>query len=162
MELILKTTLVGIGATIFMDLYALTLRNLFKIPSLNYALLGRWLGHIPKGKFYHLNIITSTPINKELALGWIAHYGIGIGFAFILRQTYGEAWLSNPTILPAIIIGLTTIIAPFFIMQPAFGFGIAGSKLPQPNLVRLKSLLTHLIYGLGLYATAKLIWLLTL
>jgi hypothetical protein len=42
-------------------------------------------------------------------------------------------------------------------MQPAFGFGIASSKLPNPNLLRLKSLGTHLIYGLGLYVSAILL-----
>jgi hypothetical protein len=42
-------------------------------------------------------------------------------------------------------------------MQPAFGFGIASSKLPHPNLLRLKSLGTHLIYGIGLYGNAILL-----
>ncbi|MFI5237550.1 MAG: DUF2938 family protein, partial [Ignavibacteriales bacterium] len=41
--------------------------------------------------------------------------------------------------------------------QPSFGFGIASSKLPHPNLLRLKSLSTHLIYGIGLYVSAILL-----
>ncbi|MCC7094423.1 MAG: DUF2938 family protein, partial [Ignavibacteriaceae bacterium] len=45
----------------------------------------------------------------------------------------------------------------FFIMQPAFGLGIASSKLPNPNLLRLKSLGTHLMYGIGLYVSAVLL-----
>jgi len=42
-------------------------------------------------------------------------------------------------------------------MQPAFGFGVAAAKLPNPNLARLRSLLTHTIYGLGLYLGAMLV-----
>lgn len=36
-------------------------------------------------------------------------------------------------------------------MQPAFGFGIAGSNLPDPNKARLMSLITHNVFGIGLY-----------
>lgn len=45
-------------------------------------------------------------------------------------------------------------MAPWFIMQPAFGAGIAGSKTPNPLAGRLRNLGTHTVYGLGLYATA--------
>lgn len=82
---------------------------------------------------------------------------IGITFAFILIVVYGINWLDKPSFFPAIIIGLMTAVGPFFIMQPAFGFGIASSKLPNPNLLRLKSLGTHLMYGIGLYVSAVLL-----
>ena len=154
--IILKTLAIGIGATLAIDIWT-SLLKLFKIKSLDYRFVGRWIGNFPKGKLFHNKIQNTPPVHNELIIGWTAHYLIGITFAFILVAFYGSSWLEEPTIIPTIIIGLVTSIAPFFIMQPAFGFGIASSKLPHPNLLRLKSLGTHLIYGIGLYATATLL-----
>ncbi len=99
----------------------------------------------------------STPIKHELIIGQIAHYAIGITFAFLLVMLFGKKWLNNPSLFPALMIGLLTTVAPFFIMQPAFGFGIAGSNLPHPNQARLMSLIIHCVYGFGLFVTALIV-----
>jgi Protein of unknown function (DUF2938) len=156
LDLNLKILLIGIGATLAIDIWVSALK-LFKIKSLDYRFVGRWIGNFPKGKFFHNKIQDTPPVPHELLIGWTVHYLIGITFAFILIAVYGVGWLEKPTLLPAIIIGLITAVAPFFIMQPAFGFGFASAKLPHPNLLRLKSLSTHLIYGIGLYACAALL-----
>lgn len=154
--ILLKTLAIGIGATFAIDIWVSFLK-LFKIKSLDYRYVGRWIGNFPKRKFFHNKIQDAPQIPQELILGWTVHYLIGVSFAFVLVAVYGIGWLDEPTILPAIIIGLITSIAPFFIMQPAFGFGVASSKLPHPNLLRLKSLGTHLVYGIGLYVSAILL-----
>jgi len=59
--------------------------------------------------------------------------------------------------LPALAFGLVTTLAPFLVMQPAFGFGIAASKTPKPSQARLKSLMTHTVFGRGLYLWALLL-----
>jgi hypothetical protein len=99
----------------------------------------------------------AAPVRGEVILGWSAHFLIGISFAFLLVLVYGKEWLEAPLLLPALIIGITTVCAPLFIMQPAFGFGFGSSKLPKPNIRRLKSLSTHAAYGFGLYLTALLL-----
>ncbi len=157
MDTIIKIILIGLGATFSMDIWAFILKKTLHIPSLNYAILGRWIGHFQYKTFYHQNITKSKPIKNEGIIGWGAHYTIGLSFAFLLVGIYGSDWLNSPDVFPALLIGITTIIAPFFIMQPAFGFGIAASKVPNPNIARLKSLLTHTIYGLGLYFSALLL-----
>ncbi|MGU9939574.1 DUF2938 domain-containing protein [Empedobacter brevis] len=156
MEIIIKTVLVGIGATLMMDIWAFMLRC-FHIKSLDYRFVGRWIGYFFKGKFSHDKIVDSKPVKNEVLLGWVAHYSIGIVFSFLLVLIFGVQWLNHPTLLPAFIIGILTTIAPFFIMQPAFGFGFASSKLPNPNVLRLRSLLTHIIFGFGLYISAILL-----
>ncbi|WP_299157596.1 DUF2938 domain-containing protein [uncultured Tenacibaculum sp.] len=156
MTSILQAILIGTGATLFMDLYALILK-LFNIKSLDYKFVGRWVGYFPKGKFSHHKIMASTPINHELLLGWITHYLIGITFAIFLVLAFGKKWLENPTLTPALIIGIITIVGPFLLMQPAFGFGIAGSNLPDPNKARLMSLITHSVFGIGLYLSAMIL-----
>ena len=52
---------------------------------------------------------------------------------------------------------MLTVVAPFFILQPAMGAGIAASRAPHPNAARLRSILTHTVYGIGLYLSA-LLW----
>lgn len=156
MNTILRIMFVGIGATFFVDIWSFVLR-LFKITSLDYRYVGRWIAYFPKGKVVHRNILVTTPVHGETVMGWAAHYFIGIMFAFLLVLIYGNQWLARPTLYPALIIGIITVCAPLFIMQPAFGFGIASSNLPEPNMRRLKSLSTHMIYGIGLYVTALLL-----
>jgi len=156
-ELVVKAFLIGCGATVVMDLWALFLKSVFKLPSLNYAFVGRWLGHMPQGKFTHNTIVESPPVRGERLMGWGAHYAIGVAFALVLLVFWGLDWAKHPTFFPAIFIGVVTIVAPFFLMQPCFGFGVAASRLPRPNFSRLLSLGSHSAYGVGLYLAA-LFW----
>lgn len=158
MNEITKIVIIGIGATIAVDLWSAFLR-LFSITSLDYRYVGRWIAYFPKGVFVHQNIMTTSSVPGELVIGWTAHYLIGTFFAFLLIVCYGIEWIETPALYPALFIGAVSVCAPLFMMQPAFGFGIASAKLPDPNLRRMKSVLTHLIYGIGLYGTALLIGL---
>lgn len=159
LELIALSAIIGIGATLIMDIYAIIIKRFFNIPSLDYRLLGRWIGHFKNGVFSHKNIMQAEKIPEEQAVGWLAHYLIGISFSFLLLFIRGTAWAYQPTFWPALCIGLLTTIAPWFLMQPAFGFGVAASKTPNPALARFRSLKAHAIYGIGLYLAA---WLLHL
>ncbi len=150
---LLNAILLGTGATIFMDLVAWVRLRYFAIPSLDYRLVGRWLLSMPRGQIQHQNIMKSPSQPFERSIGWIAHYGIGIVFAFILLAMTGPVWLQNPTILLPLMIGLLSLTFPFFLMQPAFGFGIAAAKIPAPKIARIRSLIAHLSFGLGLYLT---------
>ncbi|WP_287328869.1 DUF2938 family protein [Mesorhizobium sp.] len=69
---------------------------------------------------------------------------------------WGLDWARDPTLLPALVLGMSTVVAPFFIMQPVFGAGIAASKTPSPSTARLRALMTHLSFGVGLYGAALL------
>lgn len=146
--------LMGVAGSALMDAWGLVLRRGFHVPTLDYALLGRWIGHFAKGRFTHDRIAASAPIPWERPLGWLAHYAIGVTFAFLLLALQGPAWARNPTILPALLIGLGTIVAPWFVMQPAMGAGIAGARTPSPWATRLRNLATHSVYGVGLYLAA--------
>jgi hypothetical protein len=76
---------------------------------------------------------------------------IGITFASIFVAIMGGKWLQHPTLPPAILFGVVTVMAPFFIMQPAFGFGFAASKLSNPAQARVRSLRNHGAFGIGLF-----------
>ena len=151
---ILSAVGIGIGATLLMDLWNLFLKRAFGIASLNYCLLGRWLLHIPGGTFVHANINNAPPKRFECPVGWLAHYTIGIMFALVFVLIVSGDWLVRPTLWPALLYGLATIVFPFFIMQPSLGLGFAASRTPNPAQARLKSLATHTVFGAGLYVSA--------
>ena len=136
-----------------MDLWAAVLRR-FGVPSLDFALLGRWLGHLPRGQFMHASIAKAAPIRGEKLLGWGLHYTIGISFALLLVAVFGLAWARSPSLLPALLIGVVTVAAPLLTLQPAMGAGIASSKTPRPLFNSVKSVVTHTVYGVGLYVAA--------
>ncbi|GAB3291704.1 DUF2938 domain-containing protein [Parahaliea aestuarii] len=150
---LLPTLLLGLGATAFMDTVALLKHRLFGIPSLDYAMVGRWLGHLPGGTFIHRPIGNSPSVAGEAPLGWAAHYLIGVAFACIFLLMVGPDWLQRPTLLPAITFGALTVLAPFLVLQPALGAGLAARNTPHPNSARLRSLFAHASFGLGLWAS---------
>ena len=148
----------GLGATLTLDLLALFLLYAFKIRPSSFCLVGRWLRYMPEGIFRHSNLGSAAPKSAECVLGWIAHYLIGIAFAIVFIDLAGPGWLQRPTPIPAILFGIVTVAAPFFVMQPAFGLGVAGSRAPDPTQARLRSLMNHTVFGLGLYLSG---WLLS-
>jgi hypothetical protein len=135
-----------------MDLWAIARRRLLRIPPPNYGLVGRWLGHMPRGHFRHDSIGVAPPVRGERLIGWTAHYLIGIVFAAIPPGIWGPAWFHHPTLGPALVVGIGTVAAPFLVMQPAMGAGIAAIRTPHPAGAQLQSLVTHTVFGLGLYA----------
>jgi hypothetical protein len=153
-EFLTRGVLIGLGAAALMDAWALVARRAFSIQGLDYALLGRWIGHFPRRRFIHERIASAEPIRGERPLGWVAHYSIGIAFAFLLLAIWGLAWARSPTIWPALLVGLGTIVAPWFVLQPGMGAGIAASKTPDPRAARLRNLATHTVYGIGLFVSA--------
>jgi hypothetical protein len=154
---ILGAAIVGAGGTLILDLSAAPLSRLFGIPAANWALVGRWVGHMQQGRFRHENIGEAAPIEGERALGWIVHYAIGVGYGLLLVGLCGAEWLRQPTPLPPIFLALGLLAAPFFVMMPSMGSGVAGARTPRPNLTRLKSLVGHGVFGLGMYATVLLL-----
>ena len=151
---ILGAMAIGIGATLVMDLWNLFLKRMFAVPSLNYCLLGRWIRHMAGGKLRHASITVATQKPGECTVGWVAHYTIGVMFALVFVGLMSGDWLVRPTLPPALLFGIGTVVFPFFILQPSFGLGIAASRTPKPAHARLKSLVTHTVFGIGLYGCA--------
>jgi hypothetical protein len=158
-ELAVRVAIVGTGGALAMDAWGLVLRRGFGVPTLDYALLGRWLGHMARGQVRHQRIAAAAPVPGERVLGWAAHYAIGVAFAAVLVAAVGPDWLTGPSLAPALFVGIATIAAPWLVMQPAMGAGIAGSRTPSPRATRLRNLGTHTVYGLGLWITAVVLQL---
>jgi hypothetical protein len=157
MNLVASSIAIGLGATVLVDLWALARHRMWGIPLPDWGLVGRWMAWLPRGRFRHQPIAATPAVRGERVIGWTAHYGIGAAFALALVAVQGAEWLARPTVMPALLFGMATVAAPFLVMQPGMGAGIAASRSPRPGVSRLHSLLTHGMFGLGLYVTARLI-----
>ena len=154
MDYLLYSIVTGAGATAATDLWALARRRLLGVPVPDWALVGRWFAHMARGRFRHDRIAAAPAVKGERVLGWTAHYVTGVTFAATLLAIWGVEWARQPTLGPALIVGIASVAAPFLLMQPGMGAGIAASRTPRPHAARLQSLATHAVFGLGLYATA--------
>jgi hypothetical protein len=152
--------LTGIGATALTDLWSLLRRWLMGVALPDYGLVGRWIAYLPQGQFRHVSIKAALPAGGERGIGWTSHYLIGVAFAALLPLVGGASWYERPTPGPAVLLGILTVLAPFLIMQPGMGAGFAASLTPRPAAARLQSLITHAIFGFGLYLAAMAVNLL--
>ena len=69
-EYILRTLAIGAGATLLMDAWGALLKRL-GIPGLNFAYLGRWIGHLPQ--LVHASVAKSPPIHRSASPCSSAH-----------------------------------------------------------------------------------------
>lgn len=148
--------ILGLVATAVMDGTGYARRRLFGVSGLDYALLGRWLGHMRHGQMTHVAIGCAAPIRGERSLGWVLHYLSGIFLAFGLwagATRMGDWLLSLPGCL---MYGVVTVLLPFLVLQPCFGLGVAASKTPHVWTARGRSLVSHLSFGVGLYLAVRL------
>ncbi len=148
---------VGGSATLFMDVVAWLRARLLGQRGLDWALVGRWLGHLARGQLVLPSPQTASPVPFERALGWSFHYGVGVGLAALLWWLLPEEGLDQPPLLLIVGFGLATVLLPMLTLQPGLGMGLAARKAPQPWLARGRSLQTHLIFGVGLYFGAELV-----
>jgi hypothetical protein len=147
---------IGTSATLAMDFWTLVRKRLLGVPPPDYAMVGRWVAHMARGHFRHERISASPAVRGERLIGWTAHFLIGIAFAAAFLGIVGPEWIRQPTLGPALALGIGTVAAPFLVMQPGMGAGIAASRTPRPGVARLQSLVTHAVFGVGLFAAGVL------
>lgn len=151
MEVVIKTLILGVFATVAIDIWATFSNRIFSFPRTNWAMVGRWLGHFPSGKFVHNPVSSASAVQYENIPGWGFHYIIGIVYAFCYVAFVVWFMEGKPTLLSSWFFGLVTMLSPWLIMQPGLGLGLCANKAPQPNMVRLQNFAIHSIFGVALY-----------
>lgn len=141
----------GLCATVVLDAWAYASKHWLGLPTANWSMVGRWIGHMPQGRFIHQSVADATPVAGEAAIGWTFHYMIGLlyGLAYVLLLRISQ---SEPTLLSALVLAWVFLAAPWLIMQPGLGIGIFSRKAPKPWLMRGVSVLAHTFFGVGLFA----------
>jgi len=155
-DIIIAGVFIGLIATALSDVWAVFLEKAFKVPNYGFDVVGRWIGHMARGQFFHKPIFASPPIPGEKTIGWIAHYALGAAFGFLpILLGGGTDWIAEPTWAVAIAAGFLTLAVPFFVVVPAFGMGVLCSRAPDPWAARRQGVVTHLYYGIALYIAAS-------
>ena len=140
----------GIFATATLDLWALSAKRLLGRPAANWGHVGRWIAGIPAGTFRHADIASTPAVSRERTIGWSTHYAIGIVYA-AMYLTILRTLSQSPGIFSAALFGVLTVLAPWLILQPGLGAGYFARRTPRPNQTRLHNLISHAVFGLGLY-----------
>lgn len=155
-SIVMSGVAMGVIATVAMDIWAQLLHRFAGLPAPNWAMVGRWVAHMPRGQLVHDSIGAADPVPGELAIGWLFHYVVGIAYGVALVVIMGAGWLATPTFLPAWIFAVLTVGFGWFVMQPGMGLGWAASKTPNPWRARGLSLAAHTVFGVGLWLGALL------
>ena len=140
MEFTIQGVLIGVIATMAMDIWAAVVKHSLRLPTADWALVGRWFGHMPRGVFVHRPIADSAPIPNELVIGWVGHYVTGVVYGLAYLYIVQVLLRTGPSLYSALVFGLITLIAPWFVMQPAMGVGVFATKTPRPGLMRIINL----------------------
>ena len=122
-------------------------------------MVGRWIGHMPRGQFVQRKLGAAEKIPGERALGWFFHYliGIGIGYGLLLVAFASPGWLKEPSLAAPVLVALVLLALPYFVMMPGMGMGIAASRAPRPAIARMKSVASHSVFGIGMYLAGLLL-----
>ena len=141
----------GIITTLVIDIWAFILSTIFKLPTTNWSMVGRWCAHLDTSQFIHRPLSQSKPLKHEQTIGWLFHYIIGIGYAYLYVILMIFIVSNDPSLTSAIIYGLVALIAPWLVLQPALGFDLFARLADRPNTIGALNLFVRLIFGVALY-----------
>lgn len=153
----LAGVLVGVAATVTMDVLASVFRKVGVTAGAKGQWVGRWYLGIARGQFVHSNIATAPEQPGEKRAALVGHYIIGVTLAVLYVIGAGWVGLSSSSFFVAVGYGLATCVFPWCLLFPALGFGLLGREGPPELRLFTSSLLNHLFYGLGLWWIANLL-----
>lgn len=146
----------GFVGSVFMDFTEAKISKLGISSGVSGAYIGRWAKGVLSGKLIHQDIRKVSRVKNEVRIGQVFHFVIGGGvvalFYPIFLEVIGFAGSSNHLTL-ATIFGLATSVLPWFVLMPAFGWGIFGSKSPKGTKPVISPVLSHIAYGFGIGLT---------
>jgi Protein of unknown function (DUF2938) len=148
---IIEIIIVGVVATLALDIWQQIYRLLFGTAITDWAIIGRWAAYLPRGQLVHENIGETTPVAHELALGWVVHYAVGIGYAVVYLFLMWFVFASPPDFKSAMIFGAISVAVTWFAMEPVLGAGVMASKTPRPPAAMAHDFTSHLSFGFGLF-----------
>ena len=146
-----RTLLVGVLATITMDLLSMTALKLGLIAFLPPRLTGRWFGLMTQGRFVHSDIAEAAPISHEMAIALPMHYAIGITLGIVYLVASAALEINPGSLITALGFALATNFLPWLVMFPAMGYGWFGTHGPPGTRLFTSSFVTHCFYGIGLW-----------
>jgi hypothetical protein len=120
-------------------------------------MVGRWVAHLKSGKVFHDDIAEALAFSYENLVGWIFHYFVGFIYVVIFMLLVGKEWLSELTLLPVWLYAISIILVGRFLLHPGLGLGMALVKTENLFKGRCMGLMTHSVFGLGMWFGAFII-----
>jgi len=150
MDLALAGVIVGVFGTLAMDLLNYLFARTGIILRIDVGMIGRMSAGWVHGRFVYEHPSQMEEVREEKLRGYLAHHTIGVALAlpFILGWDLLVGGLAPP--LWAVVYGIMTTAASYFLVFPSMGFGIFGRRSPEGLRAPLSSLANHLFYGVGL------------
>lgn len=152
MRPVLMGVVAGVAGTLVMDGMNSLCARAGILAHIDHRMIGRLARGWTRGRFVYARPEEVPTVGSELAIGYVAHYLIGI----ILAVFYVIGWdaLVGGRVSPgwAVAYGVATTVAAYFLLFPSIGLGALGRRSPQGARLPLTSLTNHLFYGLGLAA----------
>ena len=78
MEILFQGVLIGIIATFGMDIWTAIVKHVFRLPTADWALVGRWFGHMHQGVFFYrptvmrlINLSMHLVFGVSLYIAWL-------------------------------------------------------------------------------------------
>ena len=140
----------GVIGTLAMDLLNNLVARTGMFLKIDVAMIGRMAAGWTHGRFRYGHPDEMRQVPNEMFYGYIAHFGIGVGFAvpFLLGW---NIWIEGPASpLWAVLYGIATTTASFFFVYPSMGLGVFGRRSPERIKAFITPLANHLSYGVGL------------
>jgi hypothetical protein len=151
---LLEAILMGVVATLFMDLLAPRLTKMKIIhPLIGPEAVGRWILYMFRGKFIHRDINKTPPLNNERTVSILFHYLIGIALAAVYLFLEAKAPVFRNQSWMPVVFGVATVLLPWLWLYPSIGIGFLATKADNKSHYIITSLVNHTNFGLGL-----LIW----
>src|SRR5262249_25525777 len=141
----LRWILVGVLATLTMDVGSTLIRKTGFTAGLTPNLVGRWFGSLAHGELGHHTIAETPPVAGEVPLALVTHCLIGISLALSLWGLLGVFSLA-PSPFVAIVFGTSTSFLAWLWMLPSMGFGLFGLTGPPEMLLFRTSLVNHVVF----------------
>ncbi len=140
----------GIIACLAMDIFQRVLLITSGQPPSNWAIVGRWAFHVLRtARVYQPAIDSATKIKGEHTFGWIVHYTVGIGYAFVYAG-FMQTGLLTSRLSDGLIFGFLSVVVPWFFFLPFMGKGIMAKHTPAPTKVCIMALANHCVFGIGM------------
>lgn len=145
-----QIVIVGVAACAIFDLWQRLFQRMTAIPPSNWAMVGRWsLGLLTNGQLIARDLESQPEQQNELALGWMVHYSIAIGYAAVY------AWLMDRGVLTAgfadgLLFGVASVLVPWLFFLPCLGKGMFARLTPNPPLVCALALMMHSLFGVSI------------
>lgn len=157
MEFLLVSFVGGLVGSWWMDLVDDWNKRLTGIHSgVTAPLIGRWVLGWRRLRFAYPDITQADPLEGEARAGVVFHYLVGGGtVALAYPAFFMITGITPPSshILPAVFYGFVTSLLPWFILFPAFGWGVLARRPMEGTRPVVASIITHIPYGLGIGVT---------